>query len=269
MTGRNRDRRPEVAMSFFELRLPPATLDVSIVIPVRAEAPNVAALAAEIDKAMTPAQWSWECLWVDDGSADETPAELARLSARSDRHRWLALDRGYGQSAALGVGFSRARGALVATMDGDGQNDPADLPALLALAFDAKLDVVNSYRAKSQFGWVRRASSRIANAFRNQLTGERVRDVGCSMRVIRRECLDGILVFQAMHRFLPTLVRLNGYERMAEVAVRHRPRLHGTSKYGIWNRLGIGIADTLAVRWLARRMTSPRVEGSSDAGEET
>jgi glycosyltransferase involved in cell wall biosynthesis len=247
-------------MSFFEIRLGPASIDVSVVIPVRDEAPNIAPLAAELGTALKGVPWSWECVWVDDGSVDATLAEIARQCAEDAHHRFVQLDGNFGQSAALGMGFAHARGALIAMIDGDGQNDPADLPRLVALAIEKNLDVVNSYRARSRFGVVRRTSSRIANAFRNRLTGEHVRDVGCSMRVMRRECLDGIFVFKGMHRFLPTLIRLNGFERAEELPVRHRPRWKGTSKYGISNRLWVGIADTLAVRWMARRMTAPRAK---------
>jgi dolichol-phosphate mannosyltransferase len=253
-------------MRFFELRPGPSSLDLSIVIPVRDEALNIASLGTEIGMAMKAVPWSWECVWVDDGSVDETHERIAELCAADPHHRCVQLDAPYGQSAALGVGFVASRGARIATSDGDGQNDPNDIPRLVALAVGDDLDLVNSYRAKSRFGLVRRISSRIANGFRNRLTGESVRDVGCSLRVIRRECLDGIFVFKGMHRFLPTLIRLNGYERVAEVAVSHRPRRKGTSKYGIANRLWVGIADTLAVRWMSRRMIGPRVKGGSAEG---
>jgi dolichol-phosphate mannosyltransferase len=247
-------------MSFFEIRLGPASIDVSIVIPVRDEARNVAPLAAELVAAMAPTPWSWECVWVDDGSVDATFTEIERQCATDPHHRFVQLDGHSGQSAALGIGFAHARGAMIAMIDGDGQNDPADLPRLIGIAIDKHLDVVNSYRAKSRHGIVRRAASRIANRFRNRLTGERVRDVGCSMRVMRREALDGVFVFKGMHRFLPTLIRINGFERLEEVPVRHRDRWNGKSKYGISNRLWVGIADTLAVRWMARRMAAPRVK---------
>jgi glycosyltransferase involved in cell wall biosynthesis len=250
-------------MSYFDLRLGPASLDVSIVIPVRDEAPNVARLAGEVAAAMGPTRWSWECVWVDDGSQDDTLAELTRLSDTDKRHRIVELERNYGQSAALGAGFVASRGAMIATLDGDGQNDPAELARLIGLLVDKKLDLVNSYRERSQFGPIRRVSSKIANAFRNRLTGEHVRDVGCSLRVVRRECLDGVFVFKGMHRFLPTLIRINGYSRMEEVPVRHRARWKGTSKYGISNRLWVGVADTLAVRWMSRRMVAPRVKNAS------
>jgi dolichol-phosphate mannosyltransferase len=246
-------------MRFFELRPGLASVDVTIVIPVRDEAANVVPLAAEIDLAMKATAYDWECIWVDDGSSDDTRERLADLALADPHHRVLALERNYGQSAALATGFQHSRGEWIATMDGDGQNDPSDLPRLLEIAVARNLDFVHSYRARSRFGPVRRAASRIANAFRNRVTGETARDVGCSLRVIRRECLDGIFVFKALHRFLPTMIRLNGFDRTAEVSVRHRARWKGTSKYGISNRLWVGIADTFAVLWISRRMTSPRI----------
>lgn len=253
-------------MSYFDLRLGSASLDVSVVIPVRDEAPNVARLAEEVAAAMARTRWSWECIWVDDGSRDDTLARLTSLSHADTRHRVVELERNYGQSAALGAGFVASRGAMIATLDGDGQNDPSELPRLTGLLVERKLDIVNSYRERSQFGPVRRLSSKIANAFRNRLTGERVRDVGSSLRVVRRECLDGIFVFKGMHRFLPTLIRINGFSRMEEVPVRHRARWNGASKYGISNRLWVGVADTLAVRWMSRRMVAPR-EATADASQ--
>lgn len=250
-------------MAFFDLRLDPASLDVSIVVPVRNEAANIDRLADEVDAAMSTTRWAWECVWVDDGSTDDTLARIIRLCAGDARHRFVELDRNCGQSAALGAGFVCSRGMIIATIDGDGQNDPADLPRLIDKLAKENLHLVNSYREKSRYGLVRRCSSRIANGFRNRMTGEHVRDVGCSTRAIRREFLDGIPVFKGMHRFLPTLLRLNGCTRVAEVPVRHRERWAGTSKYGISNRLWVGIADTLAVRWMSRRMTEPHVKRSS------
>lgn len=250
-------------MQFFSLHMEPASLDVSIVVPVRNEASNIERLSLEIKAAMAATRWSWECVWVDDGSTDATLEVILRQCAADPHHRFVELEHNYGQSAALGAGFVCSRGAVLATIDGDGQNDPTDLPRLIDTLFQANLDLVNSYREKSRFGPVRRASSRIANAFRNAVTGDDVRDVGCSTRAMRRECLEGIFVFRGMHRFLPTLIRLNGYHRIAEVPVRHRARWSGISKYGISNRLWVGIADTLAVRWLSRRITAPQVKRSS------
>ncbi len=250
-------------MAFFNLHLSPPSLDVSVVIPVHDEEANVMRLAREIASALSATRWSWECVWVDDGSRDNTLAVITKLCAVDDHHRFVVMERNYGQSAALSAGLEFSRGALIAMIDGDGQNDPADLPDLIDTLTGENLDLVNSFRARSRFGPVRRLSSRIANGFRNRMTGENVRDVGCSMRVMRREYLEGIPVFKGMHRFLPTLLRMNGCRRIAEVPVTHRARWAGKSKYGISNRLWVGIADTLAVRWMARRMISPQVRTTS------
>src|SRR4030095_12668035 len=126
--------------------------DVSIVIPVKDEAANVVRLAAEIEAVMSKTRWSWECVWVDDGSSDETLPMIARLATADRNHRFVELKRNYGQSAALAAGFVYSRGAMLATIDGDGQNDPADLPRLIQLLVDANLHLVNSYRARSEFG---------------------------------------------------------------------------------------------------------------------
>ncbi|HET6303948.1 MAG TPA: glycosyltransferase, partial [Myxococcota bacterium] len=176
---------------------------------------------------------------------------------RDPRVRVVVLDGNHGQSAALDAGFRRARGEIVATLDADGQNDPADLPRLLARLDDA--DVVNGVRTGRRDGPVRKLSSRIANGFRNRMTHESVRDVGCSLRVMRREFLERVKLWRGMHRFLPTLLRLEG-ARIVEVSVSHRPRRHGTSKYGIRNRLFAGFMDVFAVRWMQRRALRYRAQ---------
>ncbi len=241
----------------------PASLDVSLVVPVKDEAENVLLLAAEIRAAMEPSPWSWECVWVDDGSSDATGELLRQLAAEDPRHRVLTLERNFGQSAAMACGFSAARGRLLATLDGDGQSDPADVPGMLALLLAKEADLVNGFRARREDSVVRKLSSRVGNAVRNWITGEQVRDVGCSLRVMRREALAHLFVFRGMHRFLPTLMRLNGVGRTLEVPVHHRPRLRGQTKYGINNRLWVGLADLFGVWWLQRRTVAPRVRGGS------
>jgi dolichol-phosphate mannosyltransferase len=227
-------------------------------VPVYNEEGAVAALADEVERAMAPLGRTWECIWVDDGSSDRTAAVLAaRLPGSS--HRLLELQRNSGQSAALMAGFRAARGAVIATLDGDGQNNPADLIAMLNRLRVGDVDAVNGVRAKRRDTWVRRACSRIANAYRNGLTGEQVTDVGCAIRVFRRECAEYLPVFKGMHRFLPTLFRLQGF-RITEMPVSHRPRETGRTKYGINNRLWVGIVDTLAVCWMQRRVAVPRVK---------
>lgn len=239
-----------------ELRTPPA-LDLSIVVPLRDEAGNLDALAREVEQAMADCAFSWECIWVDDGSADGSLDELWRIVGRDGRHRVLVLDRNHGQSAAMTIGFAHARGRLLATLDADRQSDPADLPRLVAHLDRGGLDLVNGWRERRHDSRVRKLSSRIANGFRNRVTHEAVRDVGCSVRVMRREAVDGIPVFHGMHRFLPTLVRMNGHSRIDELPVNHRPRARGRSKYGIHDRLWVGIGDTLMIRWLWRRSVAP------------
>ena len=224
---------------------------LSIVIPLYDEADNLEPLAAELRAALEGLAYGYEVLFVDDGSRDDSPAVLARLAAADSRLRILRRPDNQGQSAAFAAGFRHARGELIATLDADLQNDPADLPRLLARIEGC--DVVCGVRADRHDSWVRRASSRIANAVRNRLTGESITDVGCSLRVMRARHARRVPFFEGMHRFLPTLLRLEGARRIVEVPVSHRPRLRGVSKYGIHNRLWRALADLFAVRWMQRR----------------
>ncbi|MFA7332491.1 MAG: glycosyltransferase family 2 protein [Candidatus Delongbacteria bacterium] len=227
-----------------------STPDFSLIIPLYNEEESVAALAAEVESAL--AGLDWECLWVDDGSRDGTAGCVRRLATAQPRHRLLRLARNCGQSAALLAGLDEARGRLLGTLDGDGQNDPADLPRMIALQRAGGADLVNGRRAVRRDSWLRRVSSRVANSWRNALTGESVADVGCAIRVFRRECARHLPPFKGMHRFLPTLIRLDGWS-LVELEVAHRPRQRGVSKYGVGNRLWVGILDTFGVMWLKRR----------------
>jgi glycosyltransferase involved in cell wall biosynthesis len=240
---------------------------LSVVLPVRDEAESIPVLARDLDSALKLLGEDWEVVWVDDGSTDETPQILDRLTRESPRHRWIRIETGCGQSGALAVGIEASDGEWIATLDGDGQNPPLEIPKLIEVQQKWGADMVNGWREGRADRWVRRVSSRIANGFRNRITGESVRDVGCALRLIRREALDGVPVFDGMHRFLPTLVRLNGYENIVEVPVSHRPRRHGQTHYGIHNRLWVGLVDTLAIRWLRKRRVAPRVleKGSESA----
>ncbi len=223
---------------------------LSIVIPVFDEQDSVALLQREIVAAIEASGESAELIWVDDGSRDASQTRLIELAANDARVRVLALDANHGQSAALAAGFAAARGDWVVTLDADLQNDPADIPRLLA--HREGVDCVNGVRIKRNDSLLRRVSSRIANLIRNWITGDADTDVGCSLRVMRRELLVGVRPFRGMHRFLPTLLRLEG-ARTVEVPVAHRPRRHGSSKYGLNNRLWAGLADLWAVRWMQRR----------------
>ena len=203
----------------------------------------------------------FEIIVVDDGSTDGTYRVLRRLKPSVPELRPLRLTYHCGQTAALDAGFKAARGDVIVTMDGDLQNDPADIPSLLQLIGD--WDVVCGYRKKRQDSLVRRASSRIANWVRNRLTHETIRDVGCSLRALKAECVRGLKLYDGMHRFLPTLLKLDGW-RVTEVPVNHRARRTGKTKYGIRNRFFRGLRDLMAVRWMQSRWLRYHVEEENE-----
>ena len=238
-------------------------LDLSLIIPLKDEDRNVAPLRAEVDAALGLTPYTWECIWIDDGSADNTLSEIQRIHGEDGRHQYIALSKNYGQSAALHAGFCRARGTILVTLDGDGQNDPRDIPYLVEFLKDGNYDMVNGVRSKRQDNAIRKVSSRIANGFRNWLTRESITDVGCSLRAFRHECIQDIMPFRGYHRFLPTLIRIRGYANIAEISVNHRPRKFGQTSYGISNRLWVGIMDTLAVRWMQDRVVSVAIKAES------
>jgi dolichol-phosphate mannosyltransferase len=237
---------------------------VSLVIPVRDEAAAIPALVAEITQVFAAAAVSWEAIWVDDGSRDTSRALLRGLVAPQ---RFIAFERSCGQSAALLAGVLSARGEWIATLDGDGQNDPADLLRLLSKARAESFDLINGIRTHRHDSWLRRLSSGIANRVRSWVTGPSVSDTGCSTRIIRRAALLTLPRFDGLHRFLPTLVRMQG-GRIGELSVNHRPRAGGRSKYGVLNRLFRGVRDLLGVRWLiARQRPWHVVEASPERAE--
>jgi glycosyltransferase involved in cell wall biosynthesis len=225
-------------------------------VPVYDERDNLEPLHRELTAALAEVPGGVEFVYVDDGSRDGSGERLADLAKRDGRVRVLRFAANAGQSAAFAAGFEAARGEVVATLDADLQNDPADLPRLLA-ALD-RADVVNGVRMGRRDGLVRKLSSRIGNGFRNWVTQESVTDVGCSLRVMRASYLRRVKLHHGMHRFLPTLLRMEG-ARVVELPVGHRPRRHGRSKYGIANRLFVGLADVFAVRWMQKRKLSWRL----------
>ena len=241
----------------------PWDLDLSIVIPLKNEGQSVLSLKNEIDGVMKQLPYSWECLWIDDGSTDNTLNEIQRFHQQDPRHQYVALACNCGQSAALHAGFSYARGEIIVTLDGDGQNDPGDFPGLIERLFKENCDMINGVRSNRMDSFTRKISSRIANGFRNWLTHENITDVGCSLRVFRHECIQHITPFKGFHRFLPTLIRIGGYTRISQIPVNHRSRKYGQTNYGIHNRLWVGIMDTLAVRWLQSRAVFAKVKSTS------
>jgi len=228
-----------------------STLPVSIVIPVFNEEENLPRLFEEIAQAMRPLSRTWEVVFVDDGSRDLSLHVLKALAGANPEARYLAFTGNRGQSAAFCAGFDHAVHPIIVTLDADLQNDPADIPAMLAL-FDQGFDMAIGWRRKRQDTWSKRMGSKIGNAIRNRLTRESVRDTGCSLKVMRRDMLLNIARFKGMHRYLPTLMKLQG-ARVAEAPVNHRERFSGVSKYSNWQRALVGIRDLFGVRWLQDR----------------
>ncbi|MBM3507873.1 MAG: glycosyltransferase family 2 protein [Alphaproteobacteria bacterium] len=231
----------------------PSATALSVVVPVHDEQDNIAPLIEEITAALTGIHGGYEIVIVDDGSSDGTGAALTRLARRGlvvVRHR-----RNYGQSAALLSGVRVARGIWVATLDGDGQNDPADIPRLwhlLGETGDPDLKMIAGHRKRRQDTWLKRMSSRVANGVRGWLLGDSTPDTGCGLKLLERDAFLRLPHFDHFHRFLPALIQQGG-GRVASVEVSHRPRRSGRSHYGVHNRLWVGIVDLIGVMWLKRR----------------
>ncbi len=223
------------------------------------EADNIAPLIAEIRAALNGGP-AYEILYIDDGSTDATPAHLAQAAAGAPELRILTHAASCGQSAALRTGVTQARGRVIATLDGDGQNDPADLPRLIAAflnpASATNLGMIAGQRVKRRDTAVKRWSSRIANKVRAAMLGDDTPDTGCGLKVFSRDAFLLLPYFDHIHRFLPALMRREGFAVGLE-PVNHRLRVHGRSKYGINNRLWVGIVDLFGVFWLQRRMRRP------------
>jgi dolichol-phosphate mannosyltransferase len=225
---------------------------VSIVVPVRNEADNIAPLVDEIAAALDQ-NLAFELIYVNDGSTDRTEAELARLMASRPWLRQIRHEISCGQSAAVSSGVMHARAAIVVTLDGDGQNDPAFIPALLEAMMKAPhIGLVAGQRVGRQATGFKKFQSRVANAVRSVVLRDGTRDTGCGLKAFRRDLFLKLPYFDGLHRFLPALVRREGYA-IGYVDVVDRPRRAGTSNYGMWDRLWIGILDLIGVWWLIRR----------------
>lgn len=234
-----------------------ATPDLSVVFPVYNEEENIPLLLREI-KAAVEGRWTYEIVAVDDGSTDRSLAVLRESRTEYPTLRVLALEKNTGQTAALDAAWHAARGRYVVSLDADLQNDPADIPALMRRLEESKSDMVIGVRVNRADTWSRKMQSRIGNGVRNWITGDRITDTGCSLKLVRREAIDRVRLFTGMHRFLPTLVRYAGY-KVVEMPVNHRPRQFGQSKYGAMNRAFRGLADCFAVRWMGKRMLNYNV----------
>jgi glycosyltransferase involved in cell wall biosynthesis len=220
---------------------------LSLVIPLYNEEENVLPLVDQLNTALAGWSGSIEILLVDDGSTDRT-LDLLRKAQEADPHvRVIHFRRNLGQTTAMAAGFRLARGRAVVTLDGDLQNDPAEIPRLVEMLKD--WDAVCGIRIRREDGPWKRLSSRIGNGFRNWATSDDIVDTGCTLKAYRRECLQSLDLYEGMHRFLPTLLKMRGY-RVTQVPVGHRPRLHGKTKYSTWGRLVKGLGDVLVVRWM-------------------
>lgn len=235
-------------------------LRVSLVVPIYNEEDNVQNLLQEVADVLLP-HGPFEALLVDDGSVDASLQRMREWKAQKGATwlRLVVLARNCGQSAAVMAGVEQARGPVVTTMDGDMQNDPRDLPAMVARVLAGECDAVVGVRRKRRDTFTRRMSSKIGNGARNWLTGDRVTDAACGIKAIRREYWLRAPKFVGMHRFMATLVKYLG-GRVVEVDVNHRPRAAGVAKYGIGNRIWKGLRDCFAMRWLRTRMLMHQVK---------
>jgi glycosyltransferase involved in cell wall biosynthesis len=239
------------------------TLELSVVLPVYNEVESLAILWGELAHVLDAIDRSAEVIFVDDGSTDGSSAVLDRIRDGDARVRVVRLAANAGLSAAFAAGLGRARGRIVVTMDSDLQSDPSDIPALLASLEGA--DAACGWRRVRHDPWLKRVSSRIANGVRSRVLDDHVRDGACSLRAMRRECLEALQPFHGFHRFVPTLLRHAGY-RVLEVPVNHRPRRFGASHYGVRNRVWVAFVDMLGVRWLrSRRLHYDAVEDTRGA----
>ncbi len=239
--------------------------DLSVVVPVYNEEANLPHLWSELRSVLEPLGLAFEVVFVDDGSRDRS-AELIRGFREADpRVRLVRFKANAGETAATDAGFKAARGRWVVTMDADLQNDPHEIPALLAHL--DRWDAVTGWRVNRGEGdsVVRRVSSRVANRARNWISDESIQDSGCTFRAFRRECLRELVLYRGFHRFIPTLLKMRGY-RVIELPVRNRPRRYGQSKYGVLNRVFVATADLLVVRWMKDRML--RYEVAENVGGE-
>jgi dolichol-phosphate mannosyltransferase len=237
-------------------------VEIAIIVPVFNEAENVAPLVEELARVFAGERRSWEIVLVDDCSTDATWARIQEVQGREPRLRGLRHRRNQGQSAAVWTGLTGTAAERLCTLDGDLQNDPEELPRMLAL-LEGDVDFVCGHRVQRQDSWVRKISSRVARAARKAVLRYDFADTGCALRAFKRSALAGVFPFNGLHRFLPILVAGNG-SRCREVPVKHRARVAGVSKYGVWNRLGRGIFDLVGVAWYQRRRLN--FAGTEEAG---
>jgi len=235
-------------MQSFKQRRP--LIKYSVILPVYNEIENLPQLFGEILTVMRKTAATYEIICINDGSTDHSPVYVQKFSRDHPEFKLINLRKNQGQSAALYAGFLEAAGEYIITMDADLQNDPADIVELIA--YLPQYDMVTGWRTKRHDTWITQVSSKIANSIRNRLSRETIHDTGCSLKIMKKTYLDRIKMFKGMHRFLPTLMKMEG-ANVIEVPVNHRPRTRGKSNYGVWDRAFSGLRDLLAVRWMQDR----------------
>ena len=232
-------------------------VEISVVVPVYNEEKNLPILIPRLAHVLEGIGRPYEVIFVDDGSQDRSREILKEMAVRFSALRLLGLKNNSGLSTALLVGMNEARGDILVTLDSDLQNDPNDIPTLLQCLNE--YDMATGWRQRREDPWLKKISSRIANAVRNWISGETIKDSACTLRAFKKECIKEIPVFNGMHRFMSTLVRMEGY-RVIEVPVTHHPRRFGKSKYNIRNRMVRSFVDLLAVRWMKQRHIDYEIE---------
>lgn len=223
----------------------------SVAIPVYNEVDSLDDLVAKVDFVLNNLGNTWELILVDDGSSDGSFEKIRELQKKCPALRGLRFSQNNGQTAAMAAGIKAARGRIIITLDADLQNDPADIPKLLE-ALETGVAAAVGWRKKRNDNWIRRFSSKSANWIRNLISSETIKDTGCSLKAFKAEAIQNIELFEGMHRFLPTLVKMNGGQ-VVEVEVNHHPRQKGVSKYNVWNRIFRSFLDLLAIRWMKWR----------------
>jgi len=230
---------------------------ISVVVPVFNEEESLSILVPKLVEVLGSLGLPYEMVFVDDGSRDGSRRILREMASKYPSLRIIGFRENRGLSTALYAGMKEARGGKIVTLDSDLQNDPADIPRLMA--YLDRYDMATGWRQKREDPWLKRISSKIANSIRNRLSGEAIKDSACTLRAFKKECVQNIPVFNGMHRFLSTLVKMEGY-RMIEVPVVHHPRKFGESKYNIRNRMVRSFIDLLGVRWMKKRRIHYEIE---------
>lgn len=233
-------------------------MKISVLIPVYNEEESIPILYAELKEVLKGLGHPYEIIFVDDGSRDGSREVIRKLKRRDDSIKLISFERNYGQSAALKVGFERAGGDIIITMDADLQNDPADIPRLLSY-LQMGYDLVTGWRKERKDSLGKRVASLLANWIRNKITQEEIRDIGCMLKVYRREKVKELKLYNGLHRFLPTLLKMES-AKVLEVEVSHRERKFGKSKYGIRNRMFKPFIDTLVVLWMKKNFIRPKIK---------